>query len=318
MKNTEKQLSSLSIMNGDIHTTDLTEPCLRKVLLRHQEKSEPVAPTALFRGLLAGKALEKLHFSGDVEECDYEVIWPELVAELASEGREPSESVITNRESIIGQVDTVVQTYKSRLMPLFDKCDVIGTELPCRLKIGEINFASHVDLLVRDTDDVFGYGRGRILCIDWKFREEVPTRAYLSRNLQFAMYWLAILEGSVMTFPAFDQWEELNENAQMLWCHLPYLAPFKRKTTCKDADGNPVTYFKGDDRPINNILRDVNFKTECIDSIKRDMTERVEVMRAGYFPKSPEPVRCTTCDVREFCNRGDTPELLENQDAKSA
>ena len=286
---------------------------MRKVLLRHQGKSEPVAPTALFRGLLAGKALEKLHFSGDVADHDYETIWSSLVAELATEGREPSESVASNRDTILGQVTTVVEAYKSRLMPLFDKCDVIGTELPCRLTIGEVNYASHVDLLVRDTDDVFGYGRGRVLCIDWKYREEVPTRAYLSRNLQFDMYWLAILEGSVMTFPAFDQWESLGENAQMLWCHLPYLAPFKRKTTCKDASGNAVTFFKGDDRPINNILRDVNFKTECIDSIKADMTERVEVMRAGYFPKSPEPVRCTTCDVREFCNRGDTPELLENK-----
>ena len=313
--NTENSPCNIFANSLDIHSSDITEPCLRRVLLRHQNKCEPVAPTALFRGLLAGKALERLHFAGDVKPEDYPDMWGALVHELSTEGREPSESVIRNKEDMIVQVDTTVCSYRERFMPLFDKCDVIGTELPCRVTFNEINFASHIDLLARDTNGVFGYGADRILCIDWKYRAEVPTRAYLSRNFQFAMYWLAILEGSVMTYPAFDHWETLGENAQMLWCHLPYLAPFKRKTTCKDADGNSVVYSKGDERPVNAIFRDVNFKTECIDSIKRDMTERVEVMRAGYFPKSPEPVRCTTCDSREFCTRGDTPELLENQDA---
>lgn len=299
---------------GDIHTSDLTEPCLRKVLLRHQQKAEPVAPTALFRGLLVGKWLEYIHEYDALPVDHEELIWNDLVAELESEGRQPSESVERNKDQIQADVSLVCEKYVERFMPLFRKCEVIGTELPCRTQIDDIKFASHVDLMLRDTDDVFGYGKGKLLIIDWKYRAEVPTKAYLSRNYQFAMYWLCALEGSIMTEPAFDVWEEFNEPAQMLWFHLPYLSPFKRKTTVKDLNGDPVVYMKGDERPISSILKDVNLKVEAIETIKSDIVERVQVMRAGYFPKSPEPVRCTVCDTRDFCTRGDTVELLENKE----
>lgn len=299
---------------GDIHTSDMTEPCLRRVLLRHQQKSEPVAPTALFRGLLVGKWLEYIHEYKSLPVDHEELIWNNLVTEIESEGRQPSDSVERNREQIQSDVYLVCERYLDRFMPLFNQCEVIGTELPCRTEIEGIKFASHIDLMVRDTNGVFGYGEGKLLIIDWKYRADVPTRGYLSRNYQFAMYWLCALEGSIMTEPLFDVWEKFDEPAQLLWCHLPYLFPFKRKTTVKDLDGNPVVYTKGDERPISSILKDVNFKTQAIEMIKYDIIERVQVMRAGYFPKSPEPVRCTVCDSRDFCTRGDTAELLENQE----
>lgn len=296
---------------GDIHTTDLTEPCLRKVLLRHQHKSEPVAPTALFRGLLAGKCLEVLHEKGG--KVDVMPLAEELKKELLSEGRMLSDAVEKNLADLCREVDDKLYAYTETLMPKFDKCQVIGTELPCRLNVNGIELASHIDLMVRDTDGVFGYGRGRLLVIDWKYRMETPTRGYLARNLQFSLYWLCALRGKILSYPFAGVWDEYQENAQMIWCHLPYLSPFKRKTTCKDIDGNSVTYLKGDQRPVNQIMRDVNFKTDCVSEIEKDLTERVEMMRAGYFPKSPDPVRCTVCDSREFCTRGDTPELLENK-----
>lgn len=313
-KSSGAKMSLPMTLLGDIHTSDLTEPCLRKVLLRHQQKAEPVAPTALFRGILIGKWLEHIHEKDEIPTDISATIWDDLVKELEAEGRQPSESVETNRATIEGDVLLICQRYMARMMPLFRQCEYIGTELPCRTEIDGIKFASHVDLLLRDTGNVLGYGKGRLLVIDWKYRAEVPTKAYLSRNYQFAMYWLAMLEGSVMTYPAFNVWEEYGESAQLLWCHLPYLFPFKRKTTLKDDNGDPVVYLKGDERPVTSILRDVNFKREALQGIRRDIVERVQVMRAGYFPKAPEPVRCTVCDSRDFCTRGDTPELLENKE----
>ena len=301
---------------SDIHTTDLTEPCLRKVLLRHEEKTEPIAQTALFRGLLAGKVLEHLHEWNSLDDS-IEFVKSEsvnmLVAELAAEGRQISDSVEKNIEAIQGEVIQMAELYAKRFMPLFSKCEVLGTELPCRVTIDGIRFASHLDLMVRDTHNTFGYGENRLLIIDWKWRQDAPTRAYLARNYQFYMYWLSALEGSILTYPAFDGWVKYEENAQLLWFHLPYLAPFKRKTTCKNENGDDVFFAKGDERPINNILRPVNYKIECVKQMREDLTERVKTMRSGFFPKSPDPVRCQVCDAREFCTRGDTPELLENQ-----
>ena len=82
----------------DIHSTDLTEACPRKVLLRHEQKVEPVATTALFRGVLAGKCLEYLHAGLSSEQlCNGVVgIANEVVSELAAEGRIPSDAVEKN------------------------------------------------------------------------------------------------------------------------------------------------------------------------------------------------------------------------------
>ena len=301
---------------ADVHTTELTDSCLRRVLLRHEQKIRPAATTALFRGLLAGKALEFVHDGDNYDTLDHAMglISRALCSELEDEGRIISDSVIKNMSSIQEDVLRVVEQYINRFMPLFEQCELIGTELPCRLFMGGTNYASHLDLLVRDTNNVFGYGQGRLLCIDWKYRQEVPTKAYLSRNLQFFLYWLTIKEGSVMAYPAVDGWIDYGEVPQMIWCHLPNMKPFGRKTTSKDGDGNPVVYSKGDERPITSILKAVNFldDPDVVSEMKKDMADRVEMMRSGFFPKSPDPVGCQVCEAQDFCSRGDTPIIMEN------
>ena len=287
------------------------------MLLRHEQKIRPAATTALFRGLLAGRALEFVHRGENYDSMrkGMGLISIALSREIEQEGRVLSDSVTKNMESIQDDVLKIVEQYTTRFMPLFDQCEFIGTELPCRISIDGTNYASHLDLLVRDTNNVFGYGQGRLLCIDWKFRQDAPTKAYLSRNLQFFLYWLTIKEGSVMAYPAVDGWVDYNEAPQMIWCHLPNMKPFGRKTTSKDENGNPVVYSKGDERPITSIFREVNFLDDLnvISEMKQDMADRVEMMRSGFFPKSPDPVGCQVCEAQDFCSRGDTPIIMERQ-----
>ena len=298
---------------NDIHTSDLTDSCMQRVLLRHEHKSEPVAPKALFRGLLVGKALEFLHkgASPDALRRGMHKVFKRVMDELSTEGREPSESVLKNRDELNKQVSDAVQHYDEQLMPLFRRCELIGTEVACRLKIGETNYASHLDLVLRDHDNVLGYGAGRLIIADWKFRQDVPTKAYLARNMQFCVYWLAALQGSLLAYPELDGWVDYAEDAQMLWVHLPNLFPYKRKTT-KHINGENVVFPKGSPRPVNTVLHKVNFRVDCADQVRGDLEDRVSTMRAGFFPKSPDPVGCAICDVRDFCTRGDTTELLEN------
>ncbi len=302
-------------MGQDIHSTDLTEACPRKVLLRHEQKIEPVATTALFRGVLAGKCLEYLHTGLSFEQVREGVagIANEVVSELAAEGRVPSDSVEKNLGQICHTVCFVAGQYEKQLMPLLGQCKLIGTELACRLTLGDIEFASHMDLVLRDTNNVLGYGPDRLIIADWKFRQHVPTKAYLARYHQFYLYWLMAMQGSVQAYPEVDGWIDYKENAQMIWVHLPNLEPYKRKITRHDDEGNLREYAKGEDRPVSSILRDVNYKVECASQMCHDLTERVNMMRAGFFPKIADTVGCTVCDAREFCTRADTVELLENQ-----
>ncbi len=302
---------------ADVHTTDLTDSCLRRVLLRHEQKTTPIATTALFRGLLAGKVLEHVHGGANYDTIEHGIglISVSLVRELEDEGRMLSDSVTNNLVKIQGEVLAVTEQYINRLMPLFEQCEFVGTELPCRLNLLDTKFASHLDLLVRDTNNVFGYGQGRLLCVDWKFRQDAPTKAYLSRNLQFYLYWLMIREGSIMAYPAVDGWVSYKEDPQMLWCHLPALKPFGRKTVVKNLNGEPTTYNKGDQRPVSSVLRHVNYidDNNTIQELKNDLLMRVEMMRAGLFPKNPDPVGCQVCEAQDFCSRGDTAIIMERQ-----
>lgn len=264
-----------------------------------------------------GKALEHVHEGEDyyTMEKAMGLIAHSLIKELEQEGRAISESVENNLPSIQDEVMATIGQYINRLMPLFNQCELIGTELPCRLSLDGVDFASHMDLLVRDTKNVFGYGQGRLLCIDWKYRKETPTKSYLSRNLQFFLYWEMIRSGSVLAAPWLNKWVEYRETPQMIWCHLPNLKPYARKTTAKDENGHEKLYVKGDERPISSVMRGVNFITddETVSTMKNEMIQRVTMMRLGMFPQNPDPVGCQVCEAQDFCTRGDTAILMERQ-----
>jgi hypothetical protein len=124
-----------------------------------------------------------------------------------------------------------------------------------------------------------------------------------------------IRSGSVLAVPWLSKWVEYRETPQMIWCHLPNLKPYARKTTAKDENGHEKLYVKGDERPISSIMRDVNFITdsETVDCMKNEMTQRVTMMRLGMFPQNPDPVGCQVCEAQDFCTRGDTSILMERQ-----
>jgi len=314
---------------AEIHSTDLTDGCPRRVQLRWEGKLLPHAPTALVRGMLAGSACELLHenylHKTDCHAWEEERVislieevvsagWSDTQTSLSDDGRIITDSVEKNIESIKSEVAKVLCAYVKHLGPLFVQTKLIGCETPCRLDLehdgSSFSFASHTDLIVRDVANVFGYGKGRVLIIDWKWRMEAPTKAYLSRNMQFAMYWLMGLRGKfkIADWSGFTSIADC-ENPQMVWLHLPYLKPYSRKTIAKDKDGNQVAYKKGDIRPTTSILRAVNFLPENEERVAKALVNRVEMYKAGFFPAIPEPVRCANCEAESFCPRYDTASI---------
>jgi len=307
----------LPILN-EIHTSDLTSPCMRAVLHRLLGESLNVVPSAMARGLIAGATLEICH-----DNCLTE---PDLVVEackdallnvrdsLSSEGRQFSDSVEANLEQIVLDVISMAGHYVERFGGRLVCCAKLGTEVPIRMTVEHpmfdepVEFASHLDAIFRDTEGVFGMGKDRLIVWDWKWRKDAPTGSYLHRNMQLGMYALACLKGAICRNVQMDIWEMPCELPAVAWVHLPHLFPYKRKTVTKSGDGEETVFVKGDSRPEDRILQWVYHSHESLDTITDDFAQRVHMMQMGMFPKTVSVQGCQTCPSEQWCSRYD----LEN------
>ena len=297
---------------AEIHSSELTGHCLRQTYHRLKGEVSGEATTALYRGLVAGRAIELLHnhdFVSDPSELTIEAA-SDVQKNLLEENRALSESVERNRGDILSEVTISVELYRDRMSPMFGETKLIGCELPCRLTLPFGEFASHMDLVVRDTGNVFGFGHDRLIVFDWKWRVDVPSPQYLARNMQFALYYLMTKKGSIRVTENrgdFD-WIEFGEDAVLGWVHLPNLAPYKRKTVTKDDKGEEREYFKGDLRPNNSIFKFVQYDKKQEEEIVNELAMRKKMIESDIFPLNPDPVSCRICDAEPFCNRFDMPQ----------
>jgi hypothetical protein len=295
----------------EIHSSDLTASCMKFVQLRLQGKVRPAAPTAMFRGLVAGEALRYLHervlHNGSEEPALYTPLVNEAIATvkktLAEEGRAITEAVEANMSEIVSDIGMFMENYYRKFHARFAASQFLGCEVPVRWKFAPRmpEFASHIDLLIRDAS-------GRIVFIDWKLRENAPTYAYLSRNLQFAAYYGCCLEGKLLLSDGLSsEWKSLGEESVGVWLHVNHLAPFGKKTKCEDDRGMEREFAKGDDRPTRMAWREVEYAHHtAIEMIRGQLMERVRLLQRDIFPSNPDPVSCTLCEAESFCPRFDT------------
>jgi hypothetical protein len=294
----------------EIHSSDLTASCMKFVQLRLQGKLRPAATTALFRGLVMGEALRYLHervlHNGSEEPALYTLLVNEAVATvrktLTDEGRTPTDAVETNMNEIVSDIGMFMENYYQRFKERFAASQFLGCEVPVRWKFAPRmpEFASHIDLLIRDRN-------GMLVFIDWKLREQAPTHAYLSRNLQFASYYGCCLEGKFLLNDGLSsEWKRFGEESIGVWLHVNHLAPFGRKTKCEDDRGMEREFVKGDDRPTRMSWREVEYHSNSIEMIRGQLMERVRLLKRDIFPSNPDPVGCTLCEAESFCPRFDT------------
>jgi hypothetical protein len=286
----------------EAHTGDLTAHCLRAVYLRRTGQTIGTMPSAMYRGNLAGEALCILHQADDFTPLSVNLAVlraAEIVADKAKLERRPlTNAVLDNRTTTMAEVVRALCEYGARVAPRVRT--LIGCELPIRWTIdvdGEPQeFASHLDILYRDAQD--------FLCFDdWKWRDESPSPHYLSRNLQFACYAYGCKHGAVLTHPELgdDGWTEFGEWAQGFWIHLDYLRPYGKATEARDDDGEVRKFAKGDTRPLKSIVHPCNIDESRESVIVAEMTERVRMMRAGFWPTNPDPVGCRVCECNTHC-----------------
>lgn len=294
----------------------LTDACPRRVQLRIEGKATLSAPTALYRGVLAGEVLRAYHEDGKWDMTPSmvtSVMAARVRKQFADEGRILSEAVEKNGEEIHGEVADMAALYVDRFAARFKGAELIGCELPCRMQIGKVKFASHIDLMFRDVHGNLGGAPGQLVVWDWKWRQESPTRAYLSRNLQLGLYWMMVQKGSICYSTGFDLWEKYGEVPAVMWCHLPALKPFSRSTTVQDDDGVDRQYAKGEFRPERSIVRDCGFRDGMQQHVEAEILKRVELMKKGLDIAIPDPIGCHLCECEPWCRRFDTAELGTRQ-----
>lgn len=293
----------------EIHSSDLTASCMRFVQLRLQGKVHPIATGALFRGLVAGEALRYLHERHLHGKSEEPAMFTPIVSEaidsvrktLAEEGRKTSEAVDASMSETISDIGMFCENYYRKFRDRFSRWALLGCEVPVRWKFAPRmpEFASHIDLLLRDD-------HGRLVFVDWKLRETAPTWHYLSRNMQFGCYFGCCLEGRFLLNDGLTtEWKHIGEEARGVWLHVNHLAPFGRKTTCEDDNGNQREFAKGDDRPVRMSWREIEYSHGAIENIRAELMMRIRMMRKDQFPTNPDPIGCSLCEAESFCTRFD-------------
>jgi len=279
----------------EIHTTELGEPCQRKIQLRLLGRSAGQMTSALALGCLWHETAPRLHQDQGVKFATSKA-WDAVVDTMHREGRKPSQAVAEQVPDIIAQVEAWGTQYAARIVKDYTlDWKILGFEVPIRMVFdvdGEpAEFASHLDMLARMPD-------GRLVFVDWKTGEDAPTVPYLARNPQLAAYCLALARGSVMLG---DEWVEMGEWPTALWCHIRGLMPYKRKTTTMDEQGNEIIVAAGEMRPIERIMFPAMIGPEAESHILSELAINVRMRRAGLFPARPDPIGCMACECRAAC-----------------
>lgn len=282
---------------AEFHTSDISDPCLKHVQLRHDGKVIGDTPGALYRGQLFNDALGILYTRNawDRPACEAAIVAASKGVEAKSkvENRPFTKAVAESLTTHNAEVLALVVQYAQRFAPRSDD-KLIGVELPVRFTLeherldAPAEFASHLDLLYRRGD-------GRLVCPDFKLRKDSPSPAFLQRWPQGAIYWLAIRYGTVLVN---DDWITFEEWPVMQWIDATNLAPYGKAYT---HPGTGEVFKKGDVKPEGRIVLHAPFLPQGEQAARDMLAERVAMMRAGFFPAMPDVEGCGYCDARSGC-----------------
>ena len=272
-------------------------------------ETEPSGTTAIFSGSLWGEAAAALHESMDWSDESIDnairVGSDKVCQDYQDEGRTPSDVVMRDlkdlKTGILSEIATSLSRYRDRYADKFSTCELIGTEVPINYTIshpliqgGSMLIKSHLDLLFRDTEGVFGKGKDTLWFWDWKRRMSSPEW-FLPRHQQFLAYWLGLKYGKI---EVNGMWISLDEWSEGGWLHVPYLEPYKRGGTRKDG----TTFNKGDMR--GRVLWLCNYVPQNEESARMEIAMKIRRMQEGLWEMNPGD-HCQFCEAKTFCFRAD-------------
>lgn len=295
------------MLMSEVHVGDLTNPCPRRVQLRHEGKVIPQCGGAMYRGLLFHKAAELYHSD---QPIDMDAIDDLVRADLARGGRRISDVAARDAKDTLEEVADLLECYKARFAGWFASSKIIAVEPAVRCTVdvdGEpVEFASHMDLLFRDP-------HGNLTVWDWKTGDTEYEPEYAHRSLQVGMYYHAVERGSVRIG---GEWVDLNESPSVAFIEVDNLKPYGRKVTAKDESGVEKVYAKGDLRPLSSIVREVLVTNP--QAIIDEFSVRVRMFRAGLYPTNPNSAGCRVCESAKWCpGWSGQPQEVKNENERA-
>lgn len=309
----------------EFHTSHLTKACPKSVELKMKGMAKHEATQALFRGLWAHEAIQLLFKKNLLhpwdDECIPDVIhnsYHTVVQQLADEERPITEGCMNAMAKLRADVTEVTMEFGNRFGEKMSHMELIGVECPIRWTMPaygrmteRAELASHVDIILRDTDNVMDRGDDALILLELKYKDrESLTAAWMHRSMQIIMYHLMLRYGSVQ-LPAVggwlpEQWIEFGEWPKVYVVDLPMLKAYKRAGEFKTpGTGEPVKYKAGDQRPDHMVFRRVFRNADQIDQMKTQLSDHIQMLREGFFPMIPSETGCLVCECENWCPRID-------------
>jgi RecB family exonuclease len=158
---------------------------------------------------------------------------------------------------------------------------ILLAEATFTVKLGRQTLTGTIDQLRQHPD-------GALELVDFKTSKAAPPQAYVDLDYQLALYAWALKHGTFLVGGRLVQPNVLPDLLTLYF--LRHHIPYKRATNGKAA---------GEERGDPRIT--TTRSAEQLKAMKTDVASVARMIRAGLFPRSPDPMKCSCCAYTDAC-----------------
>jgi RecB family exonuclease len=187
------------------------------------------------------------------------------------------------RDQYLADAVAMLEGYRSKAYNR--DCKILMAEAPFTVKMGRHQLTGTLDQLRQHPD-------GTLELVDFKSGKTAPPQAYVDLDYQLSIYAYALLHGTLLVDGKLLQPRMLPDRLTLYF--LRHHIPYKRATGGKSA---------GEERGDPRISTTRNL--DQLKALKQDVAHVSRMMKAGCYPRSPDPMKCGVCAFADAC-RGAT------------
>jgi len=239
-------------------------------------------PSAIF-GTVIHRLIQQLHqgdWEMDLEQCFLEEFEQEATKRQSDTATPPIrwKDETAQRQQYQEEACQILTNYRDK--DYNRNCRAPLAEAQFTVKLGRVVVAGTIDQL-RETDEV-------LELVDFKTGKTRPPQAYLNCDYQLSLYAFALKHGTFLSEGKLITPNVLPE--RLTYYFLRHHIPYKRKTNGKEAGEE-----KGDPRLTTTR------SLQQLKALKRDVGLVAKMIRNGFYPRSPDPLKCGACPFADSC-----------------
>ena len=187
------------------------------------------------------------------------------------------------RDQYLSDAVAMLEGYRSK--DYNRTCKILMAEAQFTVKMGRHQLTGTLDQLRQHPD-------GTLELVDFKSGKTAPPQAYVDLDYQLSIYAYALLHGTLLVDGKLLQPRILPDRLTLYF--LRHHIPYKRASGGKSA---------GEERGDPRISTTRNL--DQLKAMKQDVAHVSRMMKAGCYPRSPDPMKCGVCAFADAC-RGAT------------